>query len=173
VNGSQSKFLTGTWPMSQIQPETALFQPDQDRLAIDKLSAFGTGLGTVTKTRRDANNTTQEIVNKDLTQKQFISSQAFHRTLGGRVRETTTEEQFRPQLFETLDTAAQNHAGNSTCNKFHTQTPCNTPITAHNRSLLGTEPRARTPGRSSQSKHPNRSQYISGKATHKSSTCIG
>jgi hypothetical protein len=50
--------------MSQNQPETALFQPDQDRLAIDKLSAFGTGLGTVTKTRRGANKTTQEIDNK-------------------------------------------------------------------------------------------------------------
>jgi hypothetical protein len=25
VNGSQSKFLTGTWPISQNQPETPLF----------------------------------------------------------------------------------------------------------------------------------------------------
>jgi hypothetical protein len=25
VNGSQSKFLTGIWPMSQSQPESALF----------------------------------------------------------------------------------------------------------------------------------------------------
>jgi hypothetical protein len=25
VNGSQSKFLNGTWPMSQNQPETPLF----------------------------------------------------------------------------------------------------------------------------------------------------
>jgi hypothetical protein len=55
------KILNGIWPMSQNQPETALFQPDQDRLAIDKLSAFGTGLRTVTKTRRDANKTTQRL----------------------------------------------------------------------------------------------------------------
>jgi hypothetical protein len=49
VNGSQSKFLAGTWPMSQNQPETPLFYLGQDRLTIDKLSAFGTGLGTAMK----------------------------------------------------------------------------------------------------------------------------
>jgi hypothetical protein len=77
---------------------------------------------------------------RDSTQKQFISSQAFHRTLGERVRETAAGEQSRPQIFETLDTVAQQHTGDSTCNKFHTQPPCNTPIAAHNRSLLGTDP---------------------------------
>jgi hypothetical protein len=51
VNGSQSKFLTETWPMSQNQSETPLFCHDRDRLAIDKLSTLGTGLGTTTETR--------------------------------------------------------------------------------------------------------------------------
>jgi hypothetical protein len=41
------------------------------------------------------------------TQKQFISSQAFHRTPGGRVRETTAGERFRPRILELFDPAAQ------------------------------------------------------------------
>jgi hypothetical protein len=45
------KIPHGIWPMSQNQPETSPFQPNQDRLAIDELSAFGTGLGTVTNTQ--------------------------------------------------------------------------------------------------------------------------
>jgi hypothetical protein len=59
------------------------------------------------KTRRAANKITQEIDNKDSTQKQFISSQTFHRTLGGRVRETAAGEQFRTQILETIDPVAQ------------------------------------------------------------------
>jgi hypothetical protein len=73
---------------------------------MDKLSASGIGLRTVTETLGGANKTTQEIVNKSSTQRQFISSHAFHRTLGGRVRETAAGEQSRPQLLETLDTVA-------------------------------------------------------------------
>jgi hypothetical protein len=45
VNGSQSKFLEGTWPISQIEPDNPLFELGQDRLAIDQLSALRTGLG--------------------------------------------------------------------------------------------------------------------------------
>jgi hypothetical protein len=92
--------------MSQVQPKTTLFQPDQDRLAIDKLSAFRTELGTVPRIRRGANKITQEIDNKRLDSKQFISSQAFLRTIGERVRGTAAGEQSRPQLLETLDTVA-------------------------------------------------------------------
>jgi hypothetical protein len=50
--------------MSQNQPESSCFYPDQDRLAIEKLSACGTGLGTATETLRGATTTTQEIDNK-------------------------------------------------------------------------------------------------------------
>jgi hypothetical protein len=111
VNGSQSKFLTGIWLMSQNQPKSTLFYPDQNRLAIDKLSAFETGLATVTETLRGANETTQETDNKNSTQKQFISSRVFHRTLGGHVRETAAGEQFRPQILETFDTVARGTTG--------------------------------------------------------------
>jgi hypothetical protein len=50
--------------MSQNQSEAAFFYPSQDHLAIDKLSAFGTELGIITKTRRGATKTTQEIIKK-------------------------------------------------------------------------------------------------------------
>jgi hypothetical protein len=41
------------------------------------------------------------------TQRQFNSSQAFHRTPGGRVRETTAGERFRPRILKLFDPAAQ------------------------------------------------------------------
>jgi hypothetical protein len=50
-------------------------------------------------------------------EEQFISSQAFHRTTGGRVRETTAGERFRPRIFETFDPVALQHIRDSTCNK--------------------------------------------------------
>jgi hypothetical protein len=50
--------------MSQNQSEAAFFYLGQDRLAIDKLSVFGTELGIVTKTQRGATKITQEIVKK-------------------------------------------------------------------------------------------------------------
>jgi hypothetical protein len=53
--------------------------------------------------------------------KQFISSQAFHRTPGGRVQKTTAGEQFRPRILNSFDPAAQEHYRNSTCNHPHTQ----------------------------------------------------
>jgi hypothetical protein len=107
VNGSQSKFSSRTWAISQNQPETLLFQLGQDRLAIDKLSALGTGLGTATEPRNGASKTTCEIDDKNRLEKQFISSQAFHRTPGGRVREITTGEQFKPRNLESFDPTTQ------------------------------------------------------------------
>jgi hypothetical protein len=93
------KFLTGIWPMSQNQPEAAFFYPSQDRLAIDKLSAFGTELGIVTKTRRGATKTTQEIVKKTRLKSSYllsgISPNTWWTCLG-----TTVGEQYRPQLFD-------------------------------------------------------------------------
>jgi hypothetical protein len=44
---------------------------------------------------------------KNRLEKQFISSQAFHRTLGGRVRETTVGERFEPQILESLGPVTQ------------------------------------------------------------------
>jgi hypothetical protein len=44
------------------------------------------------ETRNDASKTTLEIDDKNRLEKQFISSQPFHRTPGGRVRKTTAEE---------------------------------------------------------------------------------
>jgi hypothetical protein len=65
LNGSQSKFLAGTWPISRNRPDTPHFYPDQDRLAIDKLSAFETGLGTAAETWNGASKITCEIDDKN------------------------------------------------------------------------------------------------------------
>jgi hypothetical protein len=45
VSGSQLKFLEGTCPMSQIQPDVPPFQLGQDHIAIGKLLVIDTGLG--------------------------------------------------------------------------------------------------------------------------------
>jgi hypothetical protein len=50
LNGSQSKFITGTWPTSQNQLDVPFFKPSQDRIAIEKLSTFEIGLGTSVET---------------------------------------------------------------------------------------------------------------------------
>jgi hypothetical protein len=50
VNASQSKFIEETWPMSQTQPNTHLFQLGQDNITIDELLVIGTGLGIIAET---------------------------------------------------------------------------------------------------------------------------
>jgi hypothetical protein len=59
------------------------------------------------ETRNDASKTSCEIDNRNQLEKRFISSQAFHRTPGGRVRKTTTGEKFKPIILESFDPATQ------------------------------------------------------------------
>jgi hypothetical protein len=59
------------------------------------------------KTQNGASKTTCEIHDKKSTQKQFISSQAFYRTPGGRVREITAGEQFEPRILKSFDPVTQ------------------------------------------------------------------
>jgi hypothetical protein len=59
------------------------------------------------ETRNGASKTTREIDDKNRFEKQFISSQAFHRTPGRRVRETTAGERFEPRILESLDPVTQ------------------------------------------------------------------
>jgi hypothetical protein len=59
------------------------------------------------ETWNGASKTTCEIDDKNRLIKQIISSQAFHRTAGGRVQETTAEEQFRLENLESFDPVAQ------------------------------------------------------------------
>jgi hypothetical protein len=61
------------------------------------------------KARKGASKTTREIDDKNRLEKQFISSQVFHRTPDGRVRKTTAEEQFRPQIIESFDPTTQEY----------------------------------------------------------------
>jgi hypothetical protein len=65
VNVSQSKFLTRTWPMSQLRSNAPLFWLDQDHVAIEKLLAVGTELGNLEsqwKTTIDASKVTCETM---------------------------------------------------------------------------------------------------------------
>jgi hypothetical protein len=63
------------------------------------------------KAQKGANKTTQEIDDKNRLEKLSISSQAFHRTPGGRVRETTAGEQFRSRILELFEPAAHDKTG--------------------------------------------------------------
>jgi hypothetical protein len=68
-----------------------------------KLSALRTGLGTTAETHNSASKTSCKIDDRNQLRKQFISSQVFHQTPGGRVREITAGEQFEPRNLESFD----------------------------------------------------------------------
>jgi hypothetical protein len=76
-------------------------------------------LGTVTEIRNGACKTTSEIDDRNQLEKRFISSQAFHRTTGGRVQKITTREQFESQNLEIFNPAAQENDWGFTCNNPH------------------------------------------------------
>jgi hypothetical protein len=59
------------------------------------------------ETRNDAGKTMCEIDDKNWIEERFISSQAYHRTPGGRVREITAGEQFEPRILKSFDPATQ------------------------------------------------------------------
>jgi hypothetical protein len=71
------------------------------------LSVLRIELRTAAKTQIDVSRNTCKIDNKNQIEQQFISSQAFHRTSGGRVREITVGEQFEPKILESFDPATQ------------------------------------------------------------------
>jgi hypothetical protein len=52
-----------------------------------------------------------EIDDKIRIEEQFISSQAFHRTPGGHVWETTVGERFEPRNLESFDLVTQEYTG--------------------------------------------------------------
>jgi hypothetical protein len=61
------------------------------------------------RTLNGASKTTCEIDDKIWIEEQFISSQAFHRTPGLRVREINVEVQFRLENLESFDPVTQEH----------------------------------------------------------------
>jgi hypothetical protein len=94
----------GEWEPIKIPHRNLAYVPKLTRnrslLTRSRPSSYRQAIGLRNWARnynKDLEKTAQEIDNIDLTQKQFISSQAFHRTLSVRVRETTVGEPFRPQ----------------------------------------------------------------------------
>jgi hypothetical protein len=74
VNGSQSKFLVETWPITQNLPDAPLFSLGQDRTTITKLLALRTGLETAAEARIDVGKTKCKIENENRIKNRFISS---------------------------------------------------------------------------------------------------
>jgi hypothetical protein len=123
VNGSQSKFLAGTWHIFQNRLDIPLFWLGQDLTAIAKLSTLGTGLGTVAETWNSASKTTCEINDKNRIEEQFISSQTFQRTPGGRVRDITARVQFKVWNIKSFNPMTQEFKPTSPCSDSHTTQP--------------------------------------------------
>jgi hypothetical protein len=63
--GANQNSPSRTWHIFQNQPKTPLFQLGQDRLAMNKLSTFRTGLGTAAETRNGASKISCKIDNKN------------------------------------------------------------------------------------------------------------
>jgi hypothetical protein len=91
VNGSQSRFLKGTWPISQNQPNAPLFYLNQDRIAIDKLSALETGLGTAAETLINARKNMCEIDDKNQLKNSLYPHRHFTEHLVGAFRNSPWE----------------------------------------------------------------------------------
>jgi hypothetical protein len=53
--------------------------------------------------------TSCKINDKNQLKKQFISSQAFHRTPGVRAQEITVGDRFEPRILESFDPVTQEH----------------------------------------------------------------
>jgi hypothetical protein len=117
----------GEWVPIKILLENLAYVPKSTRnpslLTRPRPTSYRQAIGlrsraiTATKARKGANKTTREIDDKNSTQKQFISSQSFHRTPGGRVQKTTAGERFRPQILETFRPVTQEQY------RVHLQTP--------------------------------------------------
>jgi hypothetical protein len=59
------------------------------------------------KLRNGVSKAIYKIDDKNQLEKQFISSKAFHRTSGGRVRKITAGERFEPRILESFDLMTQ------------------------------------------------------------------
>jgi hypothetical protein len=59
------------------------------------------------ETQNSTSSTTSEIDGKKCIKEQFMSSRIFHQTTGGRVRENTVEEQFKPRTLKSFNLVTQ------------------------------------------------------------------
>jgi hypothetical protein len=67
------------------------------------------------ETPNSTNKITCEAGNKNRLKKQYMPSEAFHRTSGGHVREITVRVQFEPLNLESFDPVTQDYNRASTC----------------------------------------------------------
>jgi hypothetical protein len=80
-------------------------------MAIKKLSALVTGIGSTAETQNGASTITSEIDDENQIEKQFMSSQAFHRTTDRRIQKITAEERFKPRPLESFEPVTQEWTG--------------------------------------------------------------
>jgi hypothetical protein len=79
VNGSQSKFLTGTWSIFQLKPKPPLFQLGEDYVAIEKLVALGIRLGTTEIQRKTTIDAIKDTCETTVAKNKSKSSSSPHR----------------------------------------------------------------------------------------------
>jgi hypothetical protein len=107
VNGSQLKFLTEN--LAYVLKSTRTLS----LLTRSRPPSYRQAIGLQNWARncnRDTKRCSQDHTKgrqQKLDSEQFISTRAFHRTLGGRIRETAVGEQFGPQILETFHTVVR------------------------------------------------------------------
>jgi hypothetical protein len=107
VNGSQSKFLEETWPISQNRPDAPLFWHGQDHIAIEKLSALGNVLEIriTMEAQLGASKTRARPLFTKI--RQPTPTHIFHQTSCGRVRETNMKMPRETGKARAFDPVAQ------------------------------------------------------------------
>jgi hypothetical protein len=122
MNGSQSKFLKGTWPMSQIWSDTSLFYLDQDHTAKEKLLVLGTELDKMKHNGNTiwCNQESQERPRQPKSEKR--ASHSLTHISPNTLRAYTKnhhESTMRNWKTQAFDPTAQKQYRESTCNNFH------------------------------------------------------
>jgi hypothetical protein len=88
-----------------------LFHPDQYPLAIDKLSSFGTGLGSAAETRNGARKITCEIDDKNRLKNSLYPHRHFTEHLVGTFRKSPRESDLNHEFSSLLIQRLKNYTG--------------------------------------------------------------
>jgi hypothetical protein len=111
MNGSQSKFLEGTRPMSQTRLDAPSLltrsRPSIYRHAIGPRNQARNRSGNPKRCQQDH----MQYRRQKSDRRQYISSQSFHRTISRCVREITMGEQLEPRILESFDPMTESYTG--------------------------------------------------------------